>query len=107
MKNFTYFRPTSVEQAVGLLEERWGNTELLGGGTDLHALQKNYVAQPTRVVSLTGVADFAGIRLDAAQPRVVRIGAGTRLADIVTNQELRTRFPALTATADIIGGPQI
>jgi xanthine dehydrogenase YagS FAD-binding subunit len=106
MKNFTYYRPTSVEQAVGLLEERFGNTELLGGGTDLHALQKNYVAQPTRVVSLSGIADFAGVRVDNNQ-RVVRIGAGTKLADIVANQELRTRFPGLTSTADIIGGPQI
>jgi xanthine dehydrogenase YagS FAD-binding subunit len=106
MKNFTYYRPTSVEQAVGLLEERWGNTELLGGGTDLHALQKNYVAQPTRLVSLSGVANFTGIRLEG-DPRVARIGAGTKLADIAANQELRTRFPALTATADIIGGPQI
>jgi xanthine dehydrogenase YagS FAD-binding subunit len=106
MKSFTYYRPTSVEQAVGLLEERWGNTELLGGGTDLHALQKNYVAQPTRVVSLSGVAEFGGVRVDN-QARVVRIGAGTKLSDIAANQELRTRYPGLTATADIIGGPQI
>ena len=40
MKNFTYFRPTSPEQAVTLLEERWGTTELLAGGTDLLDLQK-------------------------------------------------------------------
>ena len=47
MKNFTYFRPATVEQAVGLLEPNYGNTELLGGGTDLHALQKNWIAQPS------------------------------------------------------------
>ena len=40
MKNFTYVRPTTAEQAVGLLENRWGNAELLAGGTDLLALQK-------------------------------------------------------------------
>src|SRR5437660_12688773 len=45
MKNFAYFRPTTPEQAVSLLENRWGNTELLAGGTDLLDLQKEYVAQ--------------------------------------------------------------
>ena len=64
MKNFTYFRPTTAEQAVALLENRWGNTELLAGGTDLHDLQKEYIAQPTRVVSLTGIGALAGIRVD-------------------------------------------
>src|SRR4051812_27407082 len=43
MKNFTYYRPATAEAAVALLEANWGNTELLGGGTDLHALQKDYI----------------------------------------------------------------
>ena len=51
MKNFTYFRPNTAEQAVALLEARWGNTEMLAGGTDLLALQKEYIAQPGRVVA--------------------------------------------------------
>jgi CO/xanthine dehydrogenase FAD-binding subunit len=45
MKNFTYYRPATAEQAIGLLEaEEWGKTELLAGGTDLLDLQKEYVA---------------------------------------------------------------
>src|SRR5215472_337270 len=108
MKNFTYYRPTSVEQAVGLLEERYGNTELLGGGTDLHALQKNYVAQPARVVSLGGVKGFAGIEeVGAGNQRAFRIGAGTTLAAIAAHEGLRRNFPALTAAAAEIAGPQI
>ena len=39
MKNFTYYRPSTAEQAVGLLDNRWGTTELLAGGTDLLDLQ--------------------------------------------------------------------
>src|SRR5215470_16646433 len=62
MKNFTYFRPTTPEQAVGLLENRWGNTELLAGGTDLLDLLKEYVAQPGRVVSLGNINGGPQIR---------------------------------------------
>ncbi len=108
MKNFTYFRPTSVEQAVGLLENRWGNTELLAGGTDLHDLQKEYVAQPTRVISLGGINNFSGISADRDNnPRQVVIRAGTNLADIASNALLRQHFPGLTAAAGMVGGPQI
>lgn len=104
MKNFTYFRPTSAEQAVALLENRWGNTELLAGGTDLHDLQKEYVAQPSRVVSVTGIGALAGIRVDEKQ---ATIGAGTKLAAIADHADLRRNFPSLCEAAGDIGGPQI
>jgi xanthine dehydrogenase YagS FAD-binding subunit len=108
LKNFTYFRPTTAEAAVGLLEARWGNTELLAGGTDLHDLQKEYVAQPARVVSVGGIANFAGITPDTENPaRWVRIGAGTRLTDIAAHALLRQRCAALTTAAGEVGGPQI
>ena len=104
MKNFTYFRPTTPEQAVGLLENRWGNTELLAGGTDLLDLLKEYVAQPGRVVSLGNIKGLSGID---ANNREVRIGAGTKLADIARHEAVRQHFRGLADAADIIGGPQI
>ena len=32
MKNFSYFRPTTEESAIALLDKTWGTTELLAGG---------------------------------------------------------------------------
>lgn len=104
MKNFTYFRPTSAEAAVALLDQRYGNTELLAGGTDLLALQKDYVAQPSRVVSLSGIGNLAGITVG---DREIRIGAGTKLADIAAHGQLKQQCAALVQAADIVGGPQI
>ncbi len=106
MKNFTYYRPATVAQAVGLLENNFGTTELLAGGTDLLALQKNYVAQPTRVVSLNAIPNITGVSVGPNE-QFLEIGAGVKLADIVAHAQLRQHFPALTTTADIIGGPQI
>lgn len=104
MKNFTYFRPSTAEQAVGLLENTWGNTALLAGGTDLLDLQKEYIAQPGRVISLTGIAALGGVTVEDKQ---VKIGSGTKLADIAAHAELRRFFPALTDAAAQVGGPQI
>ncbi len=104
MRNFTYFRPTTPEQAVALLDNRWGGTELLAGGTDLLDLQKEYVAQPTRVVSLGSVGGLVGIQADA---RNVTIGAGTTLADIAASKIVRQHCKGLADAADAISGPQI
>jgi xanthine dehydrogenase YagS FAD-binding subunit len=104
MKNFTYYRPATAEQAVGLLDAQWGTSELLAGGTDLLDLQKQYVAQPDKVISLGGVAPLAGIQ---AGPAGAVIGAVTKLAEVAAHPGLREAFPALTDAARQIAGPQI
>jgi xanthine dehydrogenase YagS FAD-binding subunit len=107
MKNFQYYRPTTVDQAVALLDTRWGPAELLAGGTDLHDLQKEYVAQPGKVVSLTNIASLSGISVLEREPAIMRIGAGTKLAAIAADAEIKRVFPGLAAAAGDIGGPQI
>jgi xanthine dehydrogenase YagS FAD-binding subunit len=104
MKNFTYYRPATAEQAVGLLDNRWGTSELLAGGTDLLDLQKQYVAQPDKVISLGGIAPLAAMR--GVKGGYV-IGAGTKLAQIAADEGLRRDLPALADAARQIAGPQI
>jgi xanthine dehydrogenase YagS FAD-binding subunit len=111
MKNFAYYRPSSAQQAVGLLENRWGSTELLAGGTDLHDLQKEYVAQPDKVISLGGLGkDFRKISSlvpPGAFPPIVTIGAGATLADIAGHRDIRSAYAAVATAAGMVGGPQI
>ncbi len=104
MKNFTYFRPTSPEQAVGLLDNRWGNTELLAGGTDLLDLQKEYIAQPSRVVSLSSVAQLKNVSIG---DRALTLGAGLTLAEIANHASVKQHAAAVAQAAAQIGGPQI
>src|SRR5205823_8143526 len=95
MKNFVYYRPSSPEQAVGLLDARWGKTELLAGGTDLLDLQKEYVAQPDKVVSLSGITGFDTIRAAERQPPILMIGAGVKLAALAGDPTIKQYCPAL------------
>jgi xanthine dehydrogenase YagS FAD-binding subunit len=111
MKNFQYYRPSTPEAAVGLLGKTWGKVELLAGGTDLLDLQKEHVAEPDKVVSLSGLGkDFQKIEVrwpPGTHPPTAVIGAGAKLADIAADGELKRAYPALAATAGMIGGPQI
>lgn len=106
MKNFTYYRPTTAEQAVGLLDTKWGTAELLAGGTDLHDLQKEYVAQPDKVVSLGSIEKLSSLAVAGGNMGVV-IGAGTKLAAIAEADVVKKMYPALATAAGMIGGPQI
>jgi xanthine dehydrogenase YagS FAD-binding subunit len=105
MKNFSYYRPTSAEQAVGLLDAKWGTSELLAGGTDLLSLQKEYVAQPAKVISLGGLGGTHQ-RIAVADGGVL-IGAGVKLADIAAHKAVREQYPALATAAAEVAGPQI
>src|SRR5205823_7397126 len=68
-------------------------------------LQKEYVAQPGKVVSLTGLGgDFT--KIDAGRGAIT-IGGGVKLADIAAHPAIRERCAALATAASIIGGPQI
>jgi xanthine dehydrogenase YagS FAD-binding subunit len=102
MKNFTYYRPKTAQQAVALLDTEWGKTELLAGGTDLLDLQKEYIAQPEKIVSLRDLSPDG-----ESNTAVTKLFALRKLADIAEDTELRKKFPALTTAASMIGGPQI
>src|SRR3954452_9497805 len=108
MKNFTYFRPRTPEQAVGLLDARWGTSALLGGGTDLLDLQKEYIVEPDKVISLSGLGEgFRSIQVLEKKPPAFTLGAGVHLATIAGHAKLRRYCQALTQAAGEAATPQI
>ncbi|MCI0703280.1 MAG: FAD binding domain-containing protein [Planctomycetia bacterium] len=110
MKNFTYHQPTTIAATLPLLDAEWGKTELLAGGTDLLDRQKDYVSQPEKVVSLTGIGggfrEMSSVSPPGVFPPIITIGAGVRLVDIAESK-LLAQYPALVQAAGQIAGPQI
>jgi xanthine dehydrogenase YagS FAD-binding subunit len=110
MKNFVYHRPATLAMALPLLSDKWGPTELLGGGTDLLDRTKDYVSGPDVVVSLTGLGGTFRDIQSADKPGTalpeITIGAGVKLSDIAESKHLSV-FPALTSAAGQVAGPQI
>jgi xanthine dehydrogenase YagS FAD-binding subunit len=104
MNSFEFASPSAVAEAVGLLSETWGETEILAGGTDLVTSLKQGVTSPKRVVSLAGIKDLKGITVDG---KTLRIGATTPLRDLIASADVQKNFPALVTAAKNIGSPQI
>ena len=104
MNSFEYASPTDLKSAIGLLDSRWGETEILAGGTDLVTSLKQGIVSPKRLVSLKGIKELKGIETSGD---MVQIGAMTPLADILENETIRKQFPAIIAAIEGIGSPQI
>ena len=105
MRAFEYVTPKSKEQAVGLLSQNWGDTELLAGGTDLLALMKDDVVAPKRLVNVKSIAGLDAIGYNARTG--LRIGALVRIADFADNADVRRYYPTLATAADDAASPQI
>jgi xanthine dehydrogenase YagS FAD-binding subunit len=104
MKSFEYASPSDVETAVGLLGDRFGEVEILAGGTDLVTSLKQGLVAPKRLVSLKAIRPLQGIE---ASGDTVRVGAMTPLVDVYENASIRKEFPSLVQAIEGIGSPQI
>jgi xanthine dehydrogenase YagS FAD-binding subunit len=93
-----------VQEALPLLGAKWGEAEILAGGTDLLGLMKDYIATPRRVVSIKGIKELGGI---ARAEGGYRIGAAVTLEELVDNAEIRKMYPALHAAAAGVSSQQI
>ncbi len=104
MQAFEYASPAKKEDAVKLLGNEWGKTEVLAGGTDLISLMKDQVSTPGRVVSLKHVQELRGLRYGASG---LGIGAMVTLEELIDNPDVRQRYPALIQAAEGVTGSQI
>ena len=78
MKAFSYLTPATAAEAVGLLGQHGPQAQVIAGGQSLLLAMKTRTARPAVLVSLAGVADLCGVRVDGSGELVV--GATTTYA---------------------------
>ena len=104
MKSFEYAAPKTLKEAAELLGAKWGETEILAGGTDLITSLKQNITEPKRVVSLRNIEELKGVEIEQ---KGVRIGAMTTLAELAANKNIKEHFPSLVTAANGVGSPQL
>ena len=102
--SFSYHRPTSVQEAVGLLAKLGDDGRALAGGHSLIPMMKLRLATPANLVDLAGIADLKGVRSDGND---VVIGAMTTQHDLIGSELLAAKVPILRETALLIADPQV
>jgi aerobic carbon-monoxide dehydrogenase medium subunit len=98
---FTYERPSSLDEAVSLLGD---DARPLAGGHSLLPAMKLRLATPGTLIDLSGIAELGGITMSGD---ALRIGAMTPHAAVAASNEVRQAVPMLAETAGLIGDRQV
>lgn len=104
MQNFEYANPSTVQEAVGLLAAKWGQADVLAGGTDLISLMKDHLHTPKRVVNIKNIKELEGIQKSGEG---LRIGALVTMDELAKNADVKAGYKALADAAAGIPSPQI
>jgi len=100
---FEYFRPQTINEAVGLLSQK-EDVKILAGGHSLVPAMKFRLAQPKTIIDISRIADLSYIRETNSQ---IHIGAMTTHHLLESSDLLRQKCPLLSETAANIGDVQV
>ncbi len=106
MRPFHYMEVRTVEEACSALNKYNGKARLNAGGTDLLSLLKGDLLPdyPEWVINIKTISGLNGIQ---EEDHVLKIGALTRLCDLVNSPLLRERYEILVESARSVASPQI
>jgi CO/xanthine dehydrogenase FAD-binding subunit len=104
MRDFDYAAPTTVAEAVQLLQAHKGAARPLAGGTDLIDQVRVGRLSPDLVVDIKKIPELTGIHFSA---KGLRIGAAVPCYRLYHDPEITAAYTALTDSAAIIGGIQV
>lgn len=98
VKEFVYFKPKSLSEAVALLSTQ-PNAAILAGGTDLVVEIKEGLQKPDAVVDIKGLTELGEIDCDG---QTLRIGSLVTFTQILESQVVRQYLPVLQEMAGTV-----
>jgi len=104
--SFSYYRPSSVAEAVRLLGQYGSAAKVLAGGQSLMPLINMRLARPAVVVDINWLGELSYIRQEE-ESGTLAIGALTRHAAVGQSSAVRRSAPLLAAATELIGYPSI
>jgi carbon-monoxide dehydrogenase medium subunit len=102
--SFAYYRPGSLDEALGLLAQHGEDARVVAGGHSLVPMMKLRLARPEHLVDLQDLDELRGIR---TAPDAVIIGAMTTQNELIGSELLTARCPIIREAALQIADPQV
>ena len=101
---FRYYRASSLEEAVGLLNGPAANGKLLAGGQSLVPLLNLRLARPEALIDLNFISNLSYIRAEGTE---IVIGALARHREMEFSALLAEKLPILVEAVRQVGHPAI
>ncbi|MGH9202948.1 MAG: FAD binding domain-containing protein, partial [Vicinamibacterales bacterium] len=106
MKKISVYRPTSIQEASDILTRHGTEAAVYAGGTDLLVRLKNRLTQaPTYLVDIKRIDNLRYIKEEPDGG--VRIGALTKLSEMVESPMLAKKYPMLVKAIGMISSPEL
>jgi 4-hydroxybenzoyl-CoA reductase subunit beta len=110
LPKFQYVGARSLDEAVEVLAEQGPKAMVVAGGTDLYPNMKRRMFTPEVLVGLRGIPELHGVRSQSGvriADAAITLGACVSLTHVAASPQIRERFPALVAAADLVSTPQL
>ncbi len=104
MRDFDYAAPTTVAEAIQLLQSHNGSARPLAGGTDLIDQVRVGRLSPDLIVDIKKIPELSSFEFSSSG---LRIGAAVPCHKLYHDPQITAAYTALTDSAAIIGGIQI
>lgn len=102
--SFEYLRPSTIPEAIALLQQHGDDAKILSGGQSLIPMMKLRLARPAYLVDINRIAGLDYIKEDG---RYLKIGGLTREAELESSAVIKSKFPIIHDTAAVIADPQV
>jgi CO/xanthine dehydrogenase FAD-binding subunit len=103
MRGYEYYKPTTVQEAMDLMEGSQGSGVYIAGGTDVLVLIRQKKLAPGRLISLRNIGDLVYLETGKG----LHIGSAVTHNAIAKNEVIRKRYSALTDATSKVGSTQI
>ncbi len=103
-QTFEYVVPTSLGEALNLLQKHGSRAKILAGGHSLIPMMKLRLATPEFLIDIGKIPELSYIKEDSGN---IRIGALTTHVMVESSDLIRRKLPALSDAAGLIGDIQV
>jgi CO/xanthine dehydrogenase FAD-binding subunit len=105
MQDVSYYRPSSIKEAIKILSEHGPTAKVLAGGTDVIVQARERTKKITAFVDIKKIPDVMGLGIEGH--RGLTIGAATPMYQIYDHSGVQEEYPAIIDSANIIGGKAV
>lgn len=101
---FDYSSPSTLEEALQLLNEIGDEAKILAGGHSLIPMMKLRFAEPEHLIDISGISELSYVKFADGH---LHIGAMAKEVDLEDSQEVGSKFPIFHDAAKLIADPQV
>jgi carbon-monoxide dehydrogenase medium subunit len=102
--SFEYLRPTTIPEAITLLQQHGDDAKILSGGQSLIPMMKLRIARPAILIDINRISRLSYIKEEGG---FLKIGGLTRESELEASPLIRAKYSILFDTSVVIADPQV